>query len=285
MVYSQNLESLSLEGLRELHNSDSHSKAPYANEVLLSAKEQWDEHLQGTSRSIPICAVTEAMSPWNNVGGRPGARKGISFKANSLGNGYINCIIGIVERLRNPKKVVNAETLVKTKSIQKKRNYICELIVGRCIHCGPYGYIAKGSTRSKQWPIKKQRLDNELVDEDDKEMDTFFEDIDRAVVLNKRGGIGINSGTRAGVCAELYIYFPDKQKSKHRQRERKKGKKRARQNTESEDKSDFSGSDLTDMQINGEACGPSGHTCFKFGGLYTPPPVPGGILQESYHSW
>lgn len=81
-VYTQNLGSLLVEELRELHNSDSHSKAPYANEVLLSAKEQWDEHLQGTSKSIPICAITKAMSPWNNVGGRPKARKGIAFKAN-----------------------------------------------------------------------------------------------------------------------------------------------------------------------------------------------------------
>jgi hypothetical protein len=77
--------------------------------------------------------------------------------------------------------------------------------------------------------MKKQRLDNEPVDKDDEEMDTFFEDIDRAIVLNKRGGIGINSGTGAGVCAELYklkhefIIFPRQAEIKTRAEGKEEG--------------------------------------------------------------
>lgn len=82
---------------------------------------------------------------------------------------------------------MNARSLVKMKSIQKKHNYACEFIMGWYIHYSHYTYIAKGSTWSKQWPRKKWQLDNEPdnedlsegSDEDDKEMDTFFKDIVR----------------------------------------------------------------------------------------------------------
>ena len=77
-VYKEKLDDLSEEALRELHNSDSISEAPYANNILLSAKMQWVEHLPKTSMSIPICTVTEAVSPWNVIGGRPSTRKGLS---------------------------------------------------------------------------------------------------------------------------------------------------------------------------------------------------------------
>jgi hypothetical protein len=77
-VYKERLNELSEEELRALHNSDLISQAPYANDVLLSAKIQWEEQLRETSMSIPICAVTEVVSPWNVIGGRPAARKGLS---------------------------------------------------------------------------------------------------------------------------------------------------------------------------------------------------------------
>ena len=76
-VYKEKLNDLSEEALRALHNSDSTTRAPYANDVLLSAKLQWEEQLRETSMSIPICAITEAVSPWNVIGGRPSARKGL----------------------------------------------------------------------------------------------------------------------------------------------------------------------------------------------------------------
>jgi hypothetical protein len=77
-MYKERLNELSEEALRALHNSDLISQAPYANDTLLSAKIQWEEQLRETSMSIPICAVTEAVSPWNVIGGRPVARKGLS---------------------------------------------------------------------------------------------------------------------------------------------------------------------------------------------------------------
>ena len=62
-MYKERLNDLSEEALGALHNSDSISQAPSANDALLSAKVQWEEQLWETSMSIPICAITEAVSP------------------------------------------------------------------------------------------------------------------------------------------------------------------------------------------------------------------------------
>lgn len=109
---------------------------------------------------------------------------------------------------------MNTKSLVKTKSIQKKRDYTLEFITGSYIHYGPDTYIAKGSTRGEQQQRKKQWLDNESddkdlseeSDEDDKEMYGFLKDLDCAV---ERGGTGINSGTQKGLCTNLYELIYD----------------------------------------------------------------------------
>jgi hypothetical protein len=78
-AYNENLEELSEDELRLLHNSDLRSQAPYGNDILSAARELWEDHIRQTSMTIPICVVTEAVSPWNVVGGRPQARKGQSL--------------------------------------------------------------------------------------------------------------------------------------------------------------------------------------------------------------
>jgi hypothetical protein len=79
MAYDENLEELSEDKLRLLHNLDLDSQAPYGNDILSAARELWDDHIQQTSRTIPICMVTEAVSPRNIGGGRPQARIGRSL--------------------------------------------------------------------------------------------------------------------------------------------------------------------------------------------------------------
>jgi hypothetical protein len=74
--YTQNIEDLSSEELRRLHNSDHDTDAPYGNKQLLVSRERWRNFLRENSSTIPLCVVTEALYGGSDIGGSKSARQG-----------------------------------------------------------------------------------------------------------------------------------------------------------------------------------------------------------------